>query len=287
MTSAEASRPTVTVSKRGADRLGAGHVWVYRSDIVEAKDVLPGALVLVQVSDKSVRPTRAGATPTQTSRVHSPRMLGSALYSTASEIALRMISPKPVYDLEQLVRERIRVAIAYRERFVRDTDAYRVIFSEADFLPGLIVDRYNDILSLQVLTQAMDVAAVREVVVSELREALNPAAIVERVDPRVRRLEQLPEKESGIVWLSPNLYTDVIPNRLRGEKPAVPEREAGSSSVRSAALLGMTSRRVGATGASPVEGSETAITTEFHMNGVRFLYDALAGQKTGAFLDQR
>jgi len=244
MTSAEASRPTVTVSKRGADRLGAGHVWVYRSDIVEAKDVLPGALVLVQVSDKSVRPTRAGATPTQTSRVHSPRMLGSALYSTASEIALRMISPKPVYDLEQLVRERIRVAIAYRERFVRDTDAYRVIFSEADFLPGLIVDRYNDILSLQVLTQAMDVAAVREVVVSELREALNPAAIVERVDPRVRRLEQLPEKESGFIY-----------------------QDAGRG--------------------CPALHSEIELTTEFQMNGVRFIYEALGGQKTGAFLDQR
>ena len=61
-----------------------------------------------------------------------------------------------------LLRERIQAAISYRERVVRDTDAYRVIFSEADFLPGLIVDRYNDLLSLQVLTQAMDAEPVRE-----------------------------------------------------------------------------------------------------------------------------
>ncbi len=216
-------QPRVVVSRRGADRVRSGHVWVYRSDIVDAKDVPPGTLVTVQeLSDKSIRPTRA----------HSTRTLGSALYSSSSEIALRMISNKPVSDLEQLVRERIRAAIAYRERFVRDTDAYRVIFSEADFLPGLIIDRYNDILSMQVLTQAMDAGPMRERIISELPSSLNPASIAERVDPRVRRLEQLPEKESGLI---------------AGEKS----------------------------------------TTEFQMNGVRFIYEALGGQKTGAFLDQR
>src|SRR5713101_1447656 len=186
-------QPRVVVSCRGADRVRSGHVWVYRSDIVDAKDVPPGTLVTVQeLSDKSVRPTRA----------HSTRTLGSALYSSSSEIALRMISNKPVSDLEQLVRERIRAAIAYRERFVRDTDAYRVIFSEADFLPGLIIDRYNDILSMQVLTQAMDAVALRGVVVSELRDTFNPATIIERVDLRVRRLEQLEDKESGVIYES-------------------------------------------------------------------------------------
>src|SRR6266536_435739 len=162
----------VTISRRGADRLRAGHVWVYRSDVIEAKDVPPGAMVLVQeLSDKNVRPTRA----------RPPRVLGSALYSSASEIAVRMISPKPVDDLAQLVRERIRTAIAYRERFVQDTNAYRVIFSEGDFLPGLIVDRYNDVLSVQVLTQAMDVAEMRQTLVDELRLAFQPRAIFERV----------------------------------------------------------------------------------------------------------
>jgi 23S rRNA (cytosine1962-C5)-methyltransferase len=143
-----------------------------------------------------------------------------------------MISNRPVDDLDRLVRERVRAAVAYRERFVENTDAYRVIFSEADCLPGLIVDRYNDILSLQIVTQAMDSEPMRLVVMSELQEELKPAAIVERVDPRVRRLEQLPERNSGLLF-----------------------------------------------------GDKTS--TEFRMNGVRFLYDALEGQKTGAFLDQR
>src|SRR5437773_12523794 len=120
------AQPVVVVSRRGADRLRFGHVWVYRSDVVDAKDVPPGALVTVQaLSDKNVRPTQPARA----------RVLGSALYSTASEIALRMISAKPVDDLAQLVRQRIRAAIAYRERFVRDSNAYRVIFSEADLLP--------------------------------------------------------------------------------------------------------------------------------------------------------
>lgn len=225
--------PVVTISRRGADRIRAGHVWVYRSDIVDGSDAGPGALVAVQEEQGG-----RGRPP------HT-RVLGSALCSTASQIALRMISPHPVSDLQKLLRERIQNAISYRERFVENTNAYRVIFSEADFLPGLIVDRYNGILTMQVLTQAMDVDSVREIVISELKEKLQPAAIVEKVDARVRSLEQLPEKQSGLIWSG---------NSRTGETPLAPA---------------------------------SALQTEFQMNGVRFLYDAVGGQKTGAFLDQR
>ena len=247
---AKLDAPTVTISRRGADRIRAGHVWVYRSDVVEAKDVSPGALVTVQeLSDKNVpsaalragRPTRP-LPGTNVRAARPPRTLGTAFYSTASQIALRIISLHPVKDLDQLLRERIQEAIAYRDRFVENTNAYRVIFSEGDFLPGLIVDRYNNVLSMQVLTQAMDLDHIRSVVVSELKERLQPAAIVEKVDARVRQLEQLPEKESGLV------YEDAARRR-----PAL----------------------------------QGQITTEFQMNDVRFLYEALGGQKTGAFLDQR
>ena len=266
MTVQTSDRHTVTISRRGADRLRAGHVWVYRSDVLEAKDVPPGALVLVQeASDKSVRPTQANSTRA--------RLLGSALYSTASEIAVRMISPRPVSDLEQLVRERIRTAVAYRERFVENTNAYRVIFSEGDFLPGLIVDRYNDFLSMQIVTQAMDAEAMRGVVISEVRDALNPAAIVERVDPRVRKLEQLAAKESGVICDS--------------RTGAGPQEDCGATGV-SPVTDDPTGNRPATENAGrgrPVPHNPT--TTEFHMNGVRFVYEALGGQKTGAFLDQR
>jgi 23S rRNA (cytosine1962-C5)-methyltransferase len=168
----------VKLSLRGATRLQGRHPWVYRSDIVGTNDIPSGALV----------------------RVHDPRgkFLGTALYSSSSQIAIRMISHGSVDDLPALVAERIRAAIAYRKELVSNTNAYRIVFSEADFLPGLIVDRYNDVLSLQILTQAMDAAPVREAVLQALREALQPAGIVERVEARIRELEQLPPLQSGL-----------------------------------------------------------------------------------------
>jgi 23S rRNA (cytosine1962-C5)-methyltransferase len=202
----------VKISPRGASRLKDGHVWVYRSDIVSADGVPPGALV--SVVD------------------HRGQTLGTALYSSSSQIAIRLISHEPVTDLPALLRQRLADALAYREPIIRDTNAYRLVFSEADFLPGLIVDRYNDILSLQILTQAMDAEIVRDAVTSELTELLHPASIIERVDPRVRQLEDLPPRPSGLI---------------QGEKTS----------------------------------------TIFAMNGIQFHFDALAGQKTGAFLDQR
>jgi 23S rRNA (cytosine1962-C5)-methyltransferase len=207
-----ASDLSVTVSPRGATRLKDGHVWVYRSDVVSADGIPAGSPVQV--------------------RDHRGQFLGSALYSSSSQIALRLISREPVADFPALLRERLGDAIAYREPLVHDTDAYRVVFSEADFLPGLIVDRYNDILSVQILTQAMDAEIVRETLISELTERLHPASIVERVDPRVRQLEELPQRPSGL---------------LSGQKSS----------------------------------------TIFTMNHVQFHFDALEGQKTGAFLDQR
>ncbi|MFZ0805230.1 MAG: class I SAM-dependent rRNA methyltransferase [Candidatus Sulfotelmatobacter sp.] len=172
--------PKIKLSPRGAGRLKAGHVWVYRSDLVIGDEIAPGSLVTV--TDPRGKP------------------LGTALYSSSSQIAIRLISHEPVADFLALLRQRIVDAILYRERVVRDTNAYRVIFSEADFLPGLIVDRYNDVLSVQILTQAMDGNLVRESLISELIQRFHPAAIAERIDPRVRELEQLPPRASGLLY---------------------------------------------------------------------------------------
>ena len=165
------------ISLRAVSRLKSGHVWIYRSDVLSTTDAAPGSVVAV--TDER------------------GRFFGSALYSSSSQIALRMISSGAVPDFPALLRERVRNALAYREKLVHDTDAHRLIFSEADFLPGLIVDRYNDILSLQILTQAMDAEPVRAALLSELSEQLKPAAICERVDAHIRELEQLPPRESG------------------------------------------------------------------------------------------
>src|ERR1700721_2346022 len=101
--SPRAATLSLKISPRGAPRLKAGHVWVYRSDIVSRDGVAPGALVLV--SD------------------HRGKLLGTALYSSSSQIAIRMISDEPVRDFPALLRQRIAAAIAYRQPFVADTDA--------------------------------------------------------------------------------------------------------------------------------------------------------------------
>jgi 23S rRNA (cytosine1962-C5)-methyltransferase len=178
--SAKHAEPFVKLSVRGATRLQARHPWVYRSDVVESNDPPPGSVV--RVLDQR------------------GKFLGTALYSSSSQIAIRMISHGSVDDLPALIAERIRAAIAYRKELVRNTDAYRIVFSEADFLPGLIVDRYNDVLCVQILTQAMDAAPVRDVILQTLREELQPAGIVERVEARIRELEQLPPRTSGLLW---------------------------------------------------------------------------------------
>jgi 23S rRNA (cytosine1962-C5)-methyltransferase len=203
---------TVPVSARGASRLRSGHFWVYRSDVLSPDGIGPGELVAI-------------ADPRG-------KFLGTGLYSSSSQIALRLFSTELIEDFAQILRERISEAIRYREKIVKDTDAYRVVFSEADLLPGIIVDRYNDMIALQVLTQAMDSEPVRQTLVPELLSRLQPASIVERMEARVRELEQLAPREPALIF---------------GEKNS----------------------------------------TEFSMNGVRFHYSALAGQKTGAFLDQR
>jgi len=170
------------VSARSAARLRAGHVWVYRSDLAPVAGLAPGARV-------TVRDPRGNT-------------LGTALYSSTSQIALRMISPDPVEDeaaFHQLLRERIRAAAEYRRQVVEASDAYRVVFSEADALPGLIVDRYNDVICLQALTQAMDAAPVKATVVAALEEEFSPAGVVERAEPRIRKLEQLPESSGGLL----------------------------------------------------------------------------------------
>jgi 23S rRNA (cytosine1962-C5)-methyltransferase len=175
----DSQTPVVKVSRRGAARLREGHMWVYRSDVTSSDATPPGALI--QVVDER------------------ERFLGSAFYSSASQIAIRLISNELVDDIASWLHQRIQAAIAYRERLVSNSDAYRIVFSEADLLPGLIVDRYNDLLSIQILTQAMDAEPLRRTIICELQDQLKPAAIAERVDPRIRSLEQLPARSSGLL----------------------------------------------------------------------------------------
>jgi 23S rRNA (cytosine1962-C5)-methyltransferase len=205
-----AEEPTVIVSRRGGERLRLGHPWIYRSDVRDAAGASGGDVV--RVTD------RAG------------RFLGMAHYSAASQIALRLLTAdhRPIDGA--FFRERIQQAAELRSRVVSGTNAYRLVFGEADSLPALVVDRYAEWLSIQTLSQGMDRA--KPELTGLLNELFSPRGIIERNDVRVRELEALPQ-QAGV---------------LAGERPE---------------------------------------TIEVEMNGVRFGVSLRAGQKTGAFLDQR
>jgi 23S rRNA (cytosine1962-C5)-methyltransferase len=166
--------PVAVISRRAAERLRAGHVWVYRSDIEHLPDADPG---LIAVAD------------------HRGFPLGTALLSPASQITLRMVSSDPVLTQTgwlALFGERLRAAIRMRQGMLEEgTDACRLVFSEADQLPGLIVDRYGDLILFEILSKALDREDIRAVVVQVLKSEAEPVTIVERSEARIRELEQL------------------------------------------------------------------------------------------------
>jgi len=223
------------ISRRAADRLRAGHVWVYASDVESLNAGEVEAPAWWPVADSR------------------GLLLGTALYSPTSQIALRMVSREAIGEAKwlELLAERLRSAIARRKSMLTDeTNACRLCFSEADQLPGLIVDKYGDLLILQLLTKGLDSAAVRDVCVRVLREELDPAAIVERPDPRVRELEGLSAP------IAEALYSGGAKSTQKSEK-------------------------------KPAATDDAHLGSHFRLNGLVFHFDADSGQKTGAFLDQR
>ena len=211
--------PAAIISRRAADRIRSGHIWVYQSDI---EQIVGEPLGLLPVAD------------------HRGIPLGTALYSPASQITLRFVSTDLINHQQwlNLLQARLQSAIRMRLPMLSaETNACRLVFSEADALPGIIADKYNDLVILQLLTKALDNDEVRSLAVAVLTGELSPRAIVERPDPRIRELEQL-------------------------STPA----------------------------ANPLYAADTEsppLSTDFLLNGLLFHYDANAGQKTGAFLDQR
>jgi 23S rRNA (cytosine1962-C5)-methyltransferase len=165
------STPTCVISRRGVERLREGHPWIYRSDVVKAQ-AEPGDLVRV------------------TSEVDRP--LAWALWSEASQISLRVIGAEKHIDDATVWRDRLKGAIELRASFGIDATAFRLVHGEADRLPALIVDAYDDVLVVQTLCQGTDRRLSR--IVEALVHLRQPRGILARNDPRVRRLEGLEEK---------------------------------------------------------------------------------------------
>jgi 23S rRNA (cytosine1962-C5)-methyltransferase len=174
----------VVIRKRGADRIRRGHVWVYQSDLLN-KDAAPGSIVSVE-DERGV-------------------MVGKAFYSSKSQIAIRFLARGNVPINKQFFRSRFDLADRLREQVRVDPLLSRRVFSEGDFLPGLIVDRYNDRLVVQSLIQATD--AMQPLITDILSERYQPSSILFRNDSRVRELEGLELKQELVGQPLPEMIT--------------------------------------------------------------------------------
>jgi len=180
----------VRVNRKAAERIASGHPWIFSSDISDRDGAQPGQSV--KVADPRGRP------------------LGTAHYSSTSQITLRLLS----HQVEPIDRafflRRLRAAEEHRRHVVHHSDAYRVVHGEADLLPALIVDRYGDYLVLQTLDQGMDAA--RSEIASCLEEIFQPRGIVLRNDVAVRAKEQLLLETAVISGEVP----ETVPVRMNG-----------------------------------------------------------------------
>jgi 23S rRNA (cytosine1962-C5)-methyltransferase len=163
---------TVILRPGEADRVIAGHPWVYAGSVLKLTRPVEDGMV-VQVKD------------------HRQRFLGVGLYNSKSKINVRMIAPERVALDEAFFETRIRAALAVRTRHMPKATTFRVVNAESDFLSGLIVDKYEDVLVLQ--TSALGMDRLKPVILAALRKIFSPKAIVERNDAASRRFEGLPE----------------------------------------------------------------------------------------------
>jgi 23S rRNA (cytosine1962-C5)-methyltransferase len=187
---AQAFGPAAAITRRAADRLRAGHLWVYRSDVevfiplTGTTGIAPGSLVTVM--DGRGMP------------------LGTGIYSDTSQIALRLVSAQSGLtrtDYLAEVRTRVEAALNLRKDLSPESaenNACRLMFSEADGLPGVVADRYNDLIVLQLLTQGTAQDDLRSVLCETLVAGLGSQITVwERPDARIRELEHLPAPSAG------------------------------------------------------------------------------------------
>jgi 23S rRNA (cytosine1962-C5)-methyltransferase len=177
--------PFTSVNAKGEKRIRGGHPWVYRSDVVDAQDVSPGCIV----------------------DVYGPRqrLLGRALFSDRSQITIRMLTRDDTPVDEAFFRARLHSAISFRQSLDINATAYRLVHGEADLLPSLIVDRYEDYLVMQALSQGMDVLAPR--MTQLLVELTGAKGVLARNDPKVRQLEGLDQQVQVMHGTVPDAIT--------------------------------------------------------------------------------
>jgi 23S rRNA (cytosine1962-C5)-methyltransferase len=166
------SLPTVLLKPGEADRIIAGHPWIYHGEILRVNQP-PADGEIVQVKD------------------HRQRLIGTGFFNTKSKIVVRVLSPERVEVNEKFFEERIRTALAVRQRYLPGASSFRVVNAEGDFLSGLIVDKYEDVLVAQFSALGMDQRKAQ--IVAVLQKIFSPRAILERSDMASRNFEGLAE----------------------------------------------------------------------------------------------
>jgi len=164
------SLSTVLLKPGEADRIVAGHPWVYHSSVLRLTQPAADG-DLVQVKD------------------HRQRFLGVGFYNSHSKINVRLLAPERIEADQAFFEARIRAALAVRQRHLPAATSFRVVNAESDFLSGLIVDKYEDVLVVQVSSLGMDRHKAQ--IVAALQAVFAPRAILERSDVASRKFEGL------------------------------------------------------------------------------------------------
>jgi 23S rRNA (cytosine1962-C5)-methyltransferase len=199
------SLPTILLKPGEADRIIAGHPWVYANEIFRATQT-PADGELVQVKDSR------------------QRFLGTGFFNSKSKIHVRVLSPERVEVNEGFFEERIRTALEIRKRHLPDATSFRVVSAEGDFLSGLIVDKYEDVLVVQISSLGMDKRKAQ--IVAALQKVFSPRAILERSDMASRKFEGLTEA-NGVLSGEPVEKISVNLNGLKFETDLVAGHKTG------------------------------------------------------------
>ncbi|MCK9209449.1 MAG: class I SAM-dependent rRNA methyltransferase [Ignavibacteriaceae bacterium] len=165
----------VILKRNEENRIVNGHLWVFSNEIFKIQDE-PENGDLVEVYDaKNI-------------------LLGMGFFNKSSLIAIRMLSRDLISDLELLLRERMKSAYELRKTFYPNREAFRMVFSESDFLPGLIIDKYNKTFVLQIYSAGMEKNL--ELITKILKEDFSAENILTKHEPYFRKLEGLSEENS-------------------------------------------------------------------------------------------
>jgi 23S rRNA (cytosine1962-C5)-methyltransferase len=199
------SLPTVILKPGEADRIVAGHPWIYSGEILRVTQKLADG-ELVQVKDRR------------------QRFLGIGFFNSKSKIHVRILSSERIEVNEKFFEERIRAALAVRQNHLPNATSFRVVNAESDFLSGLIVDKYEDVLVLQISSLGMDKRKTQ--IVAALQKIFSPRAILERSDIGSRKFEGLPES-NGILFGEQNGPISVNLNGLKFETDLVGGHKTG------------------------------------------------------------